>query len=254
MSHKQLTRREALKAAGAAVAVPYLLSSSVIGLGGQPGANEKVTVAIIGLGGRAHSIVDESRGMANFRIAAVCDCFAPRIDKFVKDVGKDQNWKTYERLPPDVREGEARRRDGRDHHARPGVDRDPRHAGRAGHVHREAHVPDDRRRPLHGQGRAEVQARHAGRHAAAVDADQQLGQRPGEERRAGQGPHGAGPELRRPGQVDRTSRPSRMPKGGSERLVGHLDQPGRVAALSSRSCTTAGTAGGTTTAAAAASA
>lgn len=92
----KLTRREALKAAGAAVAVPYLISSSVLGLGGEPGANEKVTVAIIGLGGRARSIVTESRGIANLRIAAISDCFAPRIGKFIEDVGKDQNWKTYE--------------------------------------------------------------------------------------------------------------------------------------------------------------
>ena len=157
------------------------------------------------------------------------------------------------RFPPDDREGEARRRDGRNHHPRPGVDRHPGHAGRHGRLHREADVPDDRRGPRDGQGRAKVKPRHAGRHAAAFDADQQLGQRPGEERRARQDPDGDRPEFRRPRPLDQRAGPADA-RRRQRQLVGHLDQSGRVAALPSELCTTAGTAGGTTTAAAAASA
>lgn len=89
MAQSMWTRREMLKAGAAAVALPYLVPRHVFG------ANETVVTAIIGLGGRARSIVTESRGMPNMRIAAVCDCFAPACEAFVEGLGKDQNWNVY---------------------------------------------------------------------------------------------------------------------------------------------------------------
>jgi predicted dehydrogenase len=96
MTHKQWTRREALRAAGAAAALPAIIPHSVFGAGGRSGANEQVKIGIIGLGGRARWIVGESPGIPNLRIVAVCDCFAPRCGDFLRTVGKNQKWTAYQ--------------------------------------------------------------------------------------------------------------------------------------------------------------
>ncbi len=86
----QTTRRDVLKAGAAALAVPYFVPAYAFG------ANDRVNVGIIGLGGRARTIVDSCKRISNMRVVAVCDCFKPDMDKFVELVGKDQNWATYE--------------------------------------------------------------------------------------------------------------------------------------------------------------
>ncbi|MCC6127183.1 MAG: Gfo/Idh/MocA family oxidoreductase [Pirellulales bacterium] len=95
MASRNISRRDLLKFGSAAVALPYLIPASVLSAKDRPGANDKVVVGIIGLGGRAQSIVNESRNIADLKIAAVCDCFAPRIDAFIKNLGKNNNWKPY---------------------------------------------------------------------------------------------------------------------------------------------------------------
>jgi len=65
-------------------------------MNGRVGANEKVRVGIIGLGGRARGVAATCLGIPQMRIVAVCDCFAPLCNKFVQAVGKGQNWKTYD--------------------------------------------------------------------------------------------------------------------------------------------------------------
>jgi predicted dehydrogenase len=100
MARSQWSRRDVLKAGAAALAVPYFVPSHVLARNGNVGANEKVRVAVIGLGGRARSIVNESRDVSAMQIAAICDCFAPLAPKFINDVGKDQKWTVYD----DVRE------------------------------------------------------------------------------------------------------------------------------------------------------
>ncbi|MGC8732843.1 MAG: Gfo/Idh/MocA family oxidoreductase, partial [Halothiobacillaceae bacterium] len=95
MREHQISRRSVLKL-GAALSIPTLVSSRALGLAGQAPASERVKVGIIGLGGRARSIVNESREIKDMQIVAVCDCFKPAIDRFVKDVGQDQKWGTYE--------------------------------------------------------------------------------------------------------------------------------------------------------------
>ncbi|MBI4556944.1 MAG: Gfo/Idh/MocA family oxidoreductase [Candidatus Hydrogenedentes bacterium] len=57
--------------------------------------NEKVVVGLIGLGGRCGAIADTALRIPQMRIAAVCDLFQPRIDWFLNNLGKDQNWNGY---------------------------------------------------------------------------------------------------------------------------------------------------------------
>jgi predicted dehydrogenase len=85
-----------LRAGGAALTVPYFVPSHVLGTPGQPGANEKVNVGIIGLGGRARTIAKTSLGIPEMRIVAVSDCFKPAYESFIKAYGKEGNWKGYE--------------------------------------------------------------------------------------------------------------------------------------------------------------
>ena len=96
MASRKFSRRDVLKIGSAAVALPYLIPAKVLAAKDRPGANDKVVVGIIGLGGRAQGIVGESRGIADLRIAAVCDCFAPRHATPSSRISPtDQNWKPY---------------------------------------------------------------------------------------------------------------------------------------------------------------
>ena len=96
MIPRQWTRREALKAAGAAVAVPYVISSRALAQNGQPGANDRVHIGIIGLGGRARSMAGTCTGVPEVQIVAVCDCFRPACDAFIHDMAGDQQWAGYD--------------------------------------------------------------------------------------------------------------------------------------------------------------
>jgi predicted dehydrogenase len=95
----RMHRRSFLRTASAAaagVSLPYLIPSHVLGGPNKPGANERVNVGIIGLGGRAQDIANTCFAVPQVRLAAVCDCFAPRVHDFAKRIGRPQTWKTYE--------------------------------------------------------------------------------------------------------------------------------------------------------------
>jgi len=95
MSSRVWTRREVLRAGAASLALPYLVPSSVLGGPSGPGANDRVTVGIIGLGGRARGIARSCQEVPTIQIRAVCDCFAPLCDSYLKTVGNGQNWTAY---------------------------------------------------------------------------------------------------------------------------------------------------------------
>lgn len=75
-----ISRRSFLKATAL---TPLILSPRVLGQT-TPGPNSKINVAIVGLGGRAQDIVATCLGIPELRIAAVCDCFAPRLNSSLK--------------------------------------------------------------------------------------------------------------------------------------------------------------------------
>ncbi len=100
MTRRIANRRQFLKTsavgAAAGLSLPLWIPSEVLGGDGQPGANEKIRVGIIGLGGRAGQIAETCDDVPSIDIAAVCDCYGPRIGPFVQSVGKGRDWKTYE--------------------------------------------------------------------------------------------------------------------------------------------------------------
>lgn len=87
-----ISRRGFLKTAAAAV--PLLISAKALGLEG-PGANETVNVGLIGLGGRCGQVTETCLRIPGMRIAAICDCFEPRVDSFMKLQPEGQRWNRY---------------------------------------------------------------------------------------------------------------------------------------------------------------
>ena len=99
MKSTRMDRRSFLRttsAAAAGISLPCLIPSHVLGGPDRPGANERVNVGIIGLGGRACQVANTCFHVPQMRIAAVCDCYLPRGNDFAKRVGKSQKWKVYE--------------------------------------------------------------------------------------------------------------------------------------------------------------
>ena len=89
---RTVRRREFLKAAAATVACPYLISSSALGQAGRPPASERITVGAIGIGFRAHLLLEQLP--AGGQIVALCDCNLPRAETF--KAAKKANWKIYQ--------------------------------------------------------------------------------------------------------------------------------------------------------------
>jgi predicted dehydrogenase len=88
--HGALTRRRFLVAATTAASLPTLLPWRVLGAGQTPGANERLTVAHVGVGGMgtvdlANMLIFRDQGQVS--IAAVCDVEEDRLKAAVKRVG-----------------------------------------------------------------------------------------------------------------------------------------------------------------------
>ncbi len=96
MARPHPNRRDALKAGAAAIALPTIVPSHVLGRDGQQPPSERVRVGIIGTGGRARAIASTCDGTPNIDVVSVCDCFLPRATSFVELVGRDKNWTIYE--------------------------------------------------------------------------------------------------------------------------------------------------------------
>lgn len=70
-----LNRRSFLAVAATGIALPTLLPSSVLGKDGFVSPNDKINLAIIGIGNRARDHIGSFCGNGDFRVTAVCDCF-----------------------------------------------------------------------------------------------------------------------------------------------------------------------------------
>ena len=87
---QKLSRRSFLAAAGAAVCAPYLLPSCTLARGGRPGANDRITVAAVGVGGMGgYHLRDflRRRRQGEVNVAAVCDVDENMLAEAVKISG-----------------------------------------------------------------------------------------------------------------------------------------------------------------------
>jgi predicted dehydrogenase len=91
LSRRQLLRYGVAGAAGA-IAAPYFIPSGVLAADGKPGANERITIGAIGVGGRAGLLLDQLP--KNAQIVALCDCNLPRAESF--KVSRKDTWPIYQ--------------------------------------------------------------------------------------------------------------------------------------------------------------
>lgn len=71
--HQNPSRREFLKTAGAAVAVPYIITSTALGQGDTPPASDRIVMGGIGLGNMGSGDQDAFLGRADVQYVAVSD-------------------------------------------------------------------------------------------------------------------------------------------------------------------------------------
>ncbi|MHC4756145.1 MAG: Gfo/Idh/MocA family protein [Planctomycetota bacterium] len=88
----KLNRREFLAKAGAAMSIPYLVPSGVLAGPGRTGANERLTIGMIGVGGMGkghlgNMIKFRQAGLVN--IAAVCDVDEKRLAGAIELAGAE---------------------------------------------------------------------------------------------------------------------------------------------------------------------
>lgn len=95
MARQKWTRREILKTGAAAMAVPCLVPSSVLGLNGAAPPSETVNVGVIGCGGRAR-LIKEAADVKTFRVVAASDCELPKAQAYVKELSGGAKWGVYE--------------------------------------------------------------------------------------------------------------------------------------------------------------
>lgn len=91
----RVSRRQVLKCAvgvAGAFGVPYLIPSGVLAADGKPGANERVTVGAIGVGGRASLLLDQLP--KDGQLVALCDCNLPRAEAF--KAKRKGDWPVYQ--------------------------------------------------------------------------------------------------------------------------------------------------------------
>jgi len=92
MTRSRISRRDILRTAVASA--PLIVSAKALGLEG-PGANERVTIAAIGLGGRCRGLASNCLAVPQLQLVAACDCFKPRVDVFLGTVGKGRKMTGY---------------------------------------------------------------------------------------------------------------------------------------------------------------
>ncbi|MCB1125552.1 MAG: Gfo/Idh/MocA family oxidoreductase [Verrucomicrobiae bacterium] len=93
MKRREFLRRSALTAT--ALSVPTLVPRSALAAPGQPGANDRLRIAFIGVGGRARWIM-KREALPGAQIIAVADCFLPRCDEAAAQVEGGDKWVKYQ--------------------------------------------------------------------------------------------------------------------------------------------------------------
>ena len=82
------TRRDLLRGAVAAVAVPYIVPAAVLGAPGKTAPSDRIAIGCIGTGGRGTSLLRSFLSLKEARVVAVCDVFADRRARAAKLAGK----------------------------------------------------------------------------------------------------------------------------------------------------------------------
>ncbi|MGD9721415.1 MAG: Gfo/Idh/MocA family oxidoreductase [Pirellulales bacterium] len=79
-SRRQFLKTSAATVAAGAIGAPVFVPRSALAAPGKPGANDRITVGAIGVGGRASLLLEQLPESA--QIVALCDCNLPRAEAF----------------------------------------------------------------------------------------------------------------------------------------------------------------------------
>ena len=88
--------RKSTAAAATTLAMPYFVPSHVLAAPGRLGANDRIKLGFIGVGGRARQHMSHERIDDQADIVAVADCYLRRLDDMAKDVPGTEKWKRYQ--------------------------------------------------------------------------------------------------------------------------------------------------------------
>lgn len=91
VSRRQFLSRTSL-AAAAGAALPAIIPSHVLGAPGRPGANDRIQIGVIGVGGRGNLLIDQLPKPG--QIVALADCFLARCEEAAGR--RDANWDLYQ--------------------------------------------------------------------------------------------------------------------------------------------------------------
>jgi len=91
--------RKSAAAAVAGISAPYLIPSPVLAASGRPGANDRIVVGFVGIGGRAKWLMRQlvkNEELAAAQIVALADAFLPRCHEAAKDLPGGEKWNKYQ--------------------------------------------------------------------------------------------------------------------------------------------------------------
>jgi len=84
---RRLSRRRFLGHAACAAGFPYVVRSSALGLAAAAAPSERITVGLIGAGGRMGGVAGGFRACRDAQILAVCDVWAPARERMATALG-----------------------------------------------------------------------------------------------------------------------------------------------------------------------
>ncbi|MBV9868626.1 MAG: Gfo/Idh/MocA family oxidoreductase [Abitibacteriaceae bacterium] len=83
----KFSRRGFLKASAvASIAMPYIIPEGVLAQGGRPGANDRISIGNIGIGGRGTDLLNAANGSRDTQVVALCDVDANHLADAAKKV------------------------------------------------------------------------------------------------------------------------------------------------------------------------
>jgi predicted dehydrogenase len=95
MNRRQWLRGSAVAATASTFAFPTLISGHALAAPGRPGANDRIQLGFIGLGGRARWLLT-GEALPGAEVVAGADCFLPRCHETAKAVPGGEKWKLYQ--------------------------------------------------------------------------------------------------------------------------------------------------------------
>jgi len=94
----RLSRRRFLATAAAAAAAPTIITSTALGAPDRAAASERLTVGVIGVGGRGRTVMRAFLAQPDTQVVAVCDVFKDRREtarEMVNQAYDNEDCKTY---------------------------------------------------------------------------------------------------------------------------------------------------------------